>query len=250
MQNTTKLWDLRFARQKHPFHLVNRSPWPFFGSMAAVSLTIGAVLYMHRYSNGGSLLFWGIVFLVTVILFWFRDVILEATYEGHHTKKVQAGLRFGMKLFILSEVMFFFAFFWAFFHAALAPHTFLGVMWPPRGIIPMYVDGWVPESNITALQTAYQTYTEVYKWLSNEFITIQNNYTKDVLNQYLNLAVPSAAVLEEIENNVKIFTILAVLDEKTLETIFFGEAAQNEAYRDSMVWWMIELGLHNSIKML
>jgi len=51
---------------------------------------------------------------------WWRDVVREATYLGHHTKMVQLGLRYGMILFIVSEVMFFVAFFWAFFHSSFS----------------------------------------------------------------------------------------------------------------------------------
>lgn len=65
---------------------------------------------------------------------WWRDVIRESTLEGHHTKVVQLGLRYGFILFIVSEVMFFFAFFWAFFHSSLAPAVEIGGIWPPKGI--------------------------------------------------------------------------------------------------------------------
>ena len=65
---------------------------------------------------------------------WWRDVIREATFQGHHTQTVQHGLRYGMILFIVSEIMFFFAFFWAFFHSSLAPTIEIGAMWPPKGI--------------------------------------------------------------------------------------------------------------------
>lgn len=65
---------------------------------------------------------------------WWRDVIREATFLGYHTKIVTRGLRMGMILFIVSEVMFFFAFFWAFFHSSLAPAVVLGTQWPPIGI--------------------------------------------------------------------------------------------------------------------
>ena len=59
---------------------------------------------------------------------WWRDVIRESTFQGHHTKAVQTGLRYGMILFIVSEIMFFVAFFWAFFHFSLAPTVeFLGI---------------------------------------------------------------------------------------------------------------------------
>jgi len=65
---------------------------------------------------------------------WFNDVVIEATYEGNHTKKVQKGLRRGMLLFIVSEIMFFFAFFWSFFHSSLIPSISIGAVWPPQGI--------------------------------------------------------------------------------------------------------------------
>ena len=58
----------------------------------------------------------------------------EATFQGHHTPVVQLGLRYGMVLFIASEVMFFAAFFWAYFDAWLYPKEATGPMWPPEGI--------------------------------------------------------------------------------------------------------------------
>jgi heme/copper-type cytochrome/quinol oxidase subunit 3 len=54
------------------------------------------------------------ILLILSMTAWFRDIHLEAI-TGNHTEKVQEGLRSGMILFIVSEVMFFFAFFWAFF---------------------------------------------------------------------------------------------------------------------------------------
>ena len=65
---------------------------------------------------------------------WWRDIIREATFEGHHTDAVQGSLRYGMLLFIVSEVMFFLAFFWAFFHSSLAPTVEIGAVWPPKGV--------------------------------------------------------------------------------------------------------------------
>ena len=67
---------------------------------------------------------------------WWRDVIREATFEGHHTPVVQIGLRYGMALFIASEVMFFAAFFWAYFDASLFPKEAIGGVWPPQNIRP------------------------------------------------------------------------------------------------------------------
>lgn len=72
--------------------------------------------------------------LLLIVYRWFRDIVVESTFEGNHTAKVQTGLRFGMVLFIVSEIMFFFAFFWAFFHSSLSPAVAIGCVWPPMGI--------------------------------------------------------------------------------------------------------------------
>jgi len=120
--------------QRHPYHLVDPSPWPLFASIGALTTTVGGVLYMHSYFAGGYVLTLGFLLILACMYVWWRDVVREATYEGHHTSVVQIGLRYGMLLFIASEVMFFFAFFWAYFHASIAPSIELGAVWPPKGI--------------------------------------------------------------------------------------------------------------------
>jgi cytochrome c oxidase subunit 3 len=87
------------------------------------------------YKHGFVVLLFGLVMLISVLFVWWRDVIRESTYEGMHTTLVQYGLRLGVVLFIISEVMFFFAFFWAYFHSSLAPSVEIGSIWPPEGII-------------------------------------------------------------------------------------------------------------------
>ena len=120
--------------QRYPFHLVDPSPWPFMASLGALTTTMGAVLWMHSYENGGFVFGLGFFSLLYVMFVWWRDVIKESTYEGHHTVAVQTGLRWGMILFIVSEIMFFFAFFWAFFNSSLAPGIDIGGIWPPKGM--------------------------------------------------------------------------------------------------------------------
>lgn len=120
------------SQQYHPFHLVDPSPWPYLGGLSALMLTLGAVIYFHYSST--YLLVIGLICLASVMCFWWRDVIREATFQGHHTQIVQQGLKIGMILFIVSEVCFFFSFFWAFFHSSLAPAVEIGAMWPPAGI--------------------------------------------------------------------------------------------------------------------
>lgn len=110
------------------------SPWPILTSFALLTLTASAVMYFHGYENGGSLLSLGFVLTAFAMILWFRDVILEGTYLGNHTKEVQRGLNLGFALFVVSEVMAFFSVFWGFFHASLSPDVILGSTWPPLGI--------------------------------------------------------------------------------------------------------------------
>lgn len=118
----------------HSYHLVDPSPWPIFGSFGGFCLTVGAVLFMHRYNGGWYLFLTGFIIILYTMYLWWRDIIREATFEDCHTIAVQKGLRLGMILFIISEVMFFFAFFWAFFHSSIAPVHNIGGVWPPKAI--------------------------------------------------------------------------------------------------------------------
>jgi cytochrome c oxidase subunit 3 len=84
-------------------------------------LTIGLATWMHNFIGGWALLLNGLFLMLYIMSVWWRDIIREATFEEQHKITVRRGLRFGMILFIVSEVMFFFAFFWAFFHSSLSP---------------------------------------------------------------------------------------------------------------------------------
>ena len=119
------------GEQKHPFHLVEPSPWPALGALSAFVLTVGGVLFMHDHQYGQASMLVGLALVMATMFFWWRDVIREAEYQGHHTPIVQVGMRYGMMLFIASEVMFFVAFFWAFFDRSFYP---AGGVWPPEGI--------------------------------------------------------------------------------------------------------------------
>jgi cytochrome c oxidase subunit 3 len=127
MKKTTELI------QTHPFHLVNYSYWPFLGSISAFVFTTGIAMYMHDYKYGFLYLSIGLIGVFSVMIIWWRDVINEGL-AGFHSQQVQVGLRYGMILFIVTEVMVFFAFFWGFFHSSLSPTIELGCVWPPKGI--------------------------------------------------------------------------------------------------------------------
>lgn len=120
---------------RQPFHLVDYSPWPLTSAIGALILTTGLTSWFHL-KNINCLIIALFIVIVTIILWW-RDVIRERTFMGHHTSNVTNGLRWGMALFISSEVLFFFAFFWAFFHRRLSPVPELGCTWPPTGISPI-----------------------------------------------------------------------------------------------------------------
>lgn len=120
--------------QLHPFHLVDPSPWPLFVSLSVFGCTTGGVMYMHSYCGSFFLLLNSLTSLVLSMFFWWRDVIRESSFEGYHTSIVQKGFRYGMILFIVSEILFFFAFFWAFFHSSLSPVIEIGSIWPPKGV--------------------------------------------------------------------------------------------------------------------
>jgi len=162
-----------YSKKRHFYHLVDASPWPFIVAFLLKSFALLLALGFH-YNNAWSffglltfldplkkystkhkdidffffkyylhdlnIYFWYSIILIIAlsIIFWFRDVVFEATNLGYHTKSVRKLLRFGFLLFIASEVMFFFSFFWAFFHSSLAPSSQIGGIWPPMNIIVPY----------------------------------------------------------------------------------------------------------------
>uniref|UniRef100_A0AAU6MWV3 Cytochrome c oxidase subunit 3 n=1 Tax=Xenogryllus lamottei TaxID=3120008 RepID=A0AAU6MWV3_9ORTH len=118
----------------HPYHLVNISPWPITGAIGALTLASGLINMFHQFNY--SILMLGLMITALTMFQWWRDITREGTYQGLHTYVVNMGLRWGMILFIISEIFFFISFFWAFFHSSLAPAIELGMIWPPAGITP------------------------------------------------------------------------------------------------------------------
>jgi cytochrome c oxidase subunit 3 len=151
----------------HDYHLVDPSPWPVVGSVSAFIMAVGAVGWMkHMYPQPWIVFFIGLAGVLYTMASWWGDVVREAQYEGDHTRVVQISHRYGMILFIASEVMFFVAWFWAYFDAALFPsdtvqiarETLFGGVWPPKGIETF--DPWhLPLLNTLILLTSGTTVT-------------------------------------------------------------------------------------------
>ncbi|MEL6979809.1 MAG: cytochrome c oxidase subunit 3 [Pseudomonadota bacterium] len=154
------------GHKQHDFHLVDPSPWPFIAAMGALTMLTGAIFWMNGTDNTSSWLFWvGLAIIFYVAYAWWADVVKEA-HGGDHTPVVRIGLRYGVILFIISEVMFFVAWFWMYFKHALIPmpattgdvealggnHGGVGV-WPPTGV--ELVDPWhLPLLNTLILLTS------------------------------------------------------------------------------------------------
>ena len=120
---------------KQPYHLVDPSPWPIIGAVGG-GLTVLGIIWVAHYGEYFFLILGALVVLATMFLWW-RDVLKESRTAGTHTPVVRLGLRYGMTLFISSEVMFFVAFFWAYFNFALYPEHVSGAttaVWPPAGV--------------------------------------------------------------------------------------------------------------------
>lgn len=120
--------------QAHPYHLVSPSPWPIATSNNLFSLTTSGAFTLHFFKNLYIIFFLALTMVIYSMGLWFRDVIFEATYKGSHTLAVQKGIYIGVILFIVSEIFFFLAIFWAFFHGAIGPDVEIGAQWPPLGI--------------------------------------------------------------------------------------------------------------------
>ena len=131
----------------HPYHIVRPSIWPLIAAFAGGLLAVGSLMYFHDvhlfadpknnvegFAVGLNGVYIGILAIIIVMFGWWKEIIYEAVTEKIHTPVAMVGMRYGMLLFIASEVMFFFAFFWAYFNAALFPTEQMGFVWPPAGI--------------------------------------------------------------------------------------------------------------------
>nr|QIV24723.1 cytochrome c oxidase subunit III [Howea angulata] len=183
------------THKNHPYHLVDVSPWPLFGSLGAMTTMMGLIKWFHFYKM--DLLLLGLLITLLVMYQWWRDIIRESTYQGLHTYNVTIGLRWGMILFITSEVFFFISFFWGFFHNSLSPSIELGMTWPPKGI-QTFNPMEIPLLNTLILLTSGLTVTWAHHAL------MENNYKQALqglsLTVLLGIYFTSLQAFEYIES--------------------------------------------------
>lgn len=164
------------SNKTHPFHVIDPSPWPVLMCAALFIFAFGAVLFLHGKDYGALTFFIGFTSVAIISVLWWRDVIREGLVEKAHTNSVRIGLRIAMALFIISEVAFFFVFFWSFFKAWLAP---IGIIqpgdvwpsaegvWPPEGIKTF--DPWdLPFMNTLVLLLSGTTVTWAHYALDDD----------------------------------------------------------------------------------
>lgn len=116
----------------HPFHLVTPRPWPLLSSFRLINTLVGRI-YLFNFKSYSIIIF-RLTRILLCITLWWRDTIRERTFQGLHNKYIIPLLTIGIIIFIISELLFFISFFWAYFHSALSPDIQLGILWPPKNI--------------------------------------------------------------------------------------------------------------------
>lgn len=133
--------------KNHDYHLVDPSPWPILTAFGVFAMAATFIFYMHEMGSGLFPII-ALIIVCAMAFFWWVDITNEGEFQGHHTPVVQLHLRYGVFMFLLSEVMFFVAWFWAYFDAALFPNELIqemrveytGGVWPPLSVLTF--DAW------------------------------------------------------------------------------------------------------------
>lgn len=125
---------LKKQKKRHSFHIVDYSPWPSLIATAALFFTLSLGVYFTRIEYSLLSVYWQLFLIILIMYKWWKDVNTESVFSGAHTRIVVKGLWLGFILFMLSEVMIFFVFFWGYFHYSLTTAYEIGFYWPAVGV--------------------------------------------------------------------------------------------------------------------
>jgi cytochrome c oxidase subunit 3 len=151
-------------RKDFTYQIVEVSPWPITSSISVMSILIGNVLIFDNVRHGKEILIGSIISLIYSAYRWFKDIVIEGTYQGEHTNKVQKGLMMGFVLFVVSEVAVFLSLIFSYFYNTFIPSVEVGGIWPPTGIIEIDYKA-VPLLNTILLLSSGFTITACHNYL-------------------------------------------------------------------------------------
>nr|YP_009500719.1 cytochrome c oxidase subunit 3 [Homotoma ficus]AWU48940.1 cytochrome c oxidase subunit 3 [Homotoma ficus] len=184
--------------KNHQFHLVEPSPWPILMSFTLMNLTSAIIMMFNK---NMTLMMITSFITIWMMINWWRDIHRESTFQGDHTMMVVKSIKYGMILFITSEVLFFFSFFWSFFHHSLSPNQEIGLMWPPKMILtfnPLHI----PLINTMILLTSGISVT----WAHASILNNKFNQTKNSMKLTIILGL-YFSTLQMYEYNQSSFSI-------------------------------------------
>lgn len=186
-------------KQNHPFHLVTKRPWPILTSINIITILLGTVIWLYKKDIINIII--GLSLTTLCSACWWRDVIRESTFQGNHTNLVTNGIKIGIILFITSEVIFFFSFFWGFFHSRLSPSIEIGINWPPKSI-KTFNPIEIPLLNTIILLSSGVTVTWAHQRILNNKFKTSNKaiFITVILGIYF-------TILQKWEYSQSIFTI-------------------------------------------
>lgn len=185
----------------HSYHLVEVSPWPITTGISVLSLLLGNVMLFNNKEYGLELIIVSILSIIYSTYYWFKDIIIEGTYRGEHTKKVERGLNIGFMLFVISEVCVFFGLFFAYFYNSLVPTIEVGGIWPPLGIVTLDYKA-LPLFNTLILLSSGFSIIACHNYILNR------NYNKSIFYLLLTIILGLAFIyFQYIEYYSSAFTI-------------------------------------------
>lgn len=206
-----KIFKMRnYSIPAHPYHLVDVSPWPILKSFGLLSGALALVSWLTLGENHWSI--YAIVFgnIVFISYQWLKDVVREGL-GGYHTLAVKEGLKLGFIIFLITEVLLFASFFWAFFHSSLNPSVELG-KWPPKGVNAIDCWGLPLLNSVLLLSSGF-----IITWAHHAFL--KNEKNKSLIGKVISIFLIVIFIgIQYVEYSTSQFTI----SDSVFGSVFFA----------------------------